>query len=72
LHVCHKNENFVKLDELLARYCLRDYIVVMGEFSYACYRMWRFVKFLSVVVSAVEFQGVGELVKGVDHFLSHN
>jgi hypothetical protein len=55
LHVCHISENSLKLDELLAYHSSRDYKVLVGEFSYACYRKWQFVQFVSVIVSALEF-----------------
>lgn len=60
----------MRLDELLAYYSSRDYKVLVGEFSYACYRKWHFVQFVSVIVSAVEFLEVREHVKGTDHFRS--
>jgi hypothetical protein len=72
LHVCHKSENFVKLDDLLAYFCSRDYNVLMGEFRFACYRKWRrCVTFASVNVSVLEFLGIRELVKGADSLHSY-
>jgi hypothetical protein len=35
-----QKQTSVKLDELLAYYYSRDYKVLVGEFSYACYRKW--------------------------------
>lgn len=70
LHVCHKSENFVKLNELPAYCSSRDYKVLVGEFSYACYRKWHFVQLVSLIVNAVEFLEVREPGKGRDHFRS--